>query len=88
MHSLLCSGNVYLRFVELFAHVAPPLNVVLDYGVSESFELNKELKAAFRKLFDVVTSQPVLVLPVTRLLKSINKDTSAYQVGCTLFQAH
>lgn len=57
-------------------------------GDSCLVRINEEQKEAFSKLVHVVTSLHVLVLRVTGLRYSVQRDLSAYQRDCTLLQTH
>lgn len=55
-----------------------PLNELVKKGAPESFELDEEHKEGFQTLVDVVTSLPLLALPVKGLSYFVNTDVRAY----------
>lgn len=68
--------------------VTAPLNELLNKNAADTFELNKERLAAFRKLEDAVLSPAVLSLPGSGLAYIVDTDASNYGIGCALFQTH
>lgn len=79
--------NVYRRFVGNFAHIAAPLNRLLQKGESVELTRSEEpQESSFRALIEVIVSPPVLALPKKGLPYSVDTDASSYQVGAALFQ--
>lgn len=84
--SFLGPCSVYGRFVGNFAHKAGSLQTLLQKSTLENFTLNEEQTQAFRDLIDNFLSPPALALPRLRLKYSVDMDTSAYGLGCSLHQ--
>lgn len=81
--------KVYRCFVHIFAHIARPLNAVLQKGTPKAFdELAPEQLFAFHTLLEALTSAQVMHLPQLHQPYSIDRDASDYRIGCVLFQTN
>jgi hypothetical protein len=87
IRSFLGMCNVYRRFLKNFAHTAEPLNALLRAGQPAKIaSWGEKEEAAFRELINAICEPPILRLPRVGLPISVDTDSSAYQVGCVLFQ--
>lgn len=84
--SYLGSRNGFCRFVQIFAHIAIPLNDMLRKDSLKTFDkLFAEQTDSFKKLIKVLASDPLLHLSQPRQLYSVDTDASGHQKDCVLF---
>ena len=78
----LCS--YYRRFIKGFAHIAGPLNSLLEAG--QAFEWSEECQAAFDALKAKLTGEEVMAYPADDGLFILDTDASNTGIGATLSQ--
>ena len=84
VHSFLGFCNFYRIFIRGFANHARPLNKLTRKDTP--WQWGKEEDEAFRKLKDLVTSEPVLAHPDQEAPFELEVDASGYAIGAVLSQ--
>ena len=82
--SILDLRNCHRRFIKGYFKVACPLTDLLKK--ERKWELDVECQAAFQKLKDAITSEPVLRLPDLELSFEMHTDASNRALGGVLVQ--
>jgi Reverse transcriptase (RNA-dependent DNA polymerase). len=77
-------AGYYRRFIPDFAYIAKPLNALLKKNVT--FVWTDEIEEAFRKLKEVLCSEPLLHYPDFSKPFVVTTDASEFAVGAVLSQ--
>ncbi|XP_059306353.1 uncharacterized protein LOC132057766 [Lycium ferocissimum] len=77
-------ASYYQRFIEGFSAIASPLTRLTQKAVP--FQWSDECEASFRKLKALLTSAPILTLPVEGEGFTVYCDASRLGLGCVLMQ--
>jgi len=77
-------AGYYQRFVPGFSLIAAPLTRLTRKGVK--FEWDDICEARFQELKRLLTSAPVLTLPVNGVEFIVYSDASRHGLGCVLMQ--
>ena len=77
-------SQYYRRFIPNFSQIAKPLTNLTKKDVP--YEWGPEQQAAFQKLIDRLTSQPVVAIYNPKVPCTIHTDASAVGIGATLSQ--
>ena len=89
LRSFLSLCNVYRRFVPNFSRTAAPLSALLRKGFPvEIPPFTTEQTEAFELLKNALIKPPLLRLPKSDLLRSVDMDACNHQVGCALLQSY
>ena len=84
LRSFLGLANYYRRFIKGYSKIAYPLTDLLKK--EKKWEWDAECQAAFQKLKDAITSEPVLRLPDLELSFEVDMDASDKALGGVLVQ--
>ena len=84
LRSFLGLANYYRRFIKGYSKIACPLTDLLKK--EKKREWDAECQAAFQKLKDAITSEPVLRLPDLELSFEVHTDASDRALGGVLVQ--
>jgi hypothetical protein len=84
IRSFLGFCNFYQPFIQGFAHIAHPLNELMQKDVE--WQWTDRCQKAFDKLRNRVTSEPVLAHPKLDKPFELEVDTSGFAVGAVLLQ--
>jgi hypothetical protein len=74
----------YRRFIRGYADITRPLTMLLRKDVP--FEINKEVRRAFKRLKDLLVEAPILAYPKHNLPFVLQVDASNYGMGAVLTQ--
>ena len=77
-------ASYYRRFVEGFSTIAAPLTRLTRQDIP--FVWSEECEMSFLKLKELLTSAPILTLPIEGEGFTIYYDVSGVGVGCVLMQ--
>ncbi|GFO08094.1 retrovirus-related pol polyprotein from transposon gypsy [Plakobranchus ocellatus] len=78
--------NYYRLFIPSFSTITTPLTNLLKKGSPDMVRWSEECQQAFDAVSDILSSEPVLIIPDVNAPLVVQTDASDYGIGAVLLQ--